>query len=177
VRECIKSLGLQNQRAKRLIQLSASYAANPPVPIPSGRRSRYFRDALLPDPADQHDANLALAVRNKACKPSGEDFSPVSHLPGSGKYAQDSYRIYCGGENEWRAVLPTDKELIRYLVRLCSGSPPACPRPQPLVAQKWRWAVDGVRWDPMRGVLGVADPEYIGELADDLVRFDPYRGA
>jgi methyl-CpG-binding domain protein 4 len=42
----------------------------------------------------------------------------ISHLPGSGPYALDSYRIYCGGPDAWRTVMPCDKELIRYIVRL-----------------------------------------------------------
>jgi methyl-CpG-binding domain protein 4 len=42
--------------------------------------------------------------------------TPVSHLPGSGPYALDSYRIYCGGPGAWRTVMPRDKELVRYIV-------------------------------------------------------------
>jgi methyl-CpG-binding domain protein 4 len=46
------------------------------------------------------------------------DHTPISHLPGSGPYALDSYRIYCGGPDAWRTVMPRDKELIRFIVRL-----------------------------------------------------------
>lgn len=46
------------------------------------------------------------------------DHTPISHLPGSGPYAIDSYRIYCGGPDAWRTVVPRDKELIRFIVRL-----------------------------------------------------------
>lgn len=41
----------------------------------------------------------------------------ISHLPGSGPYALDSYRIFCGAEDEWKVVAPADKELVKYLVR------------------------------------------------------------
>jgi hypothetical protein len=52
-------------------------------------------------------------------KPGSQDPStPISHLPGSGPYALDSYRIYCGGPDAWRTVVPRDKELIRFIVRL-----------------------------------------------------------
>jgi methyl-CpG-binding domain protein 4 len=46
------------------------------------------------------------------------DHTLISHLPGSGPYALDSYRIYCGGPDAWRTVVPCDKELIKYIVRL-----------------------------------------------------------
>jgi hypothetical protein len=39
----------------------------------------------------------------------------ISHLPGCGKYALDSYRIFCIGGGEWKSVLPDDKELKKYL--------------------------------------------------------------
>ncbi len=42
----------------------------------------------------------------------------ISRLPGSGPYALDSYRIYCGEPDAWRTVMPRDKELIRFIVRL-----------------------------------------------------------
>lgn len=41
---------------------------------------------------------------------------------------------------EWKKVMPLDKELRRYLI--------------------WRWARDGVRWDPERGVVGQLEREW-----------------
>jgi methyl-CpG-binding domain protein 4 len=41
----------------------------------------------------------------------------ISHYPGIGRYALDSYRIFCTASEEWKEVMPEDKELIRYLVR------------------------------------------------------------
>ena len=56
---------------------------------------------------------------DKPEQPGSQDPStPISHLPGSGPYALDSYRIYCGGPDAWRTVMPRDKELIRFIVRL-----------------------------------------------------------
>jgi methyl-CpG-binding domain protein 4 len=49
------------------------------------------------------------------------DHTLISQLPGSGPYALDSYRIYCGGPDAWRTVIPGDKELIRYIVRLLNS--------------------------------------------------------
>ncbi|KAI0031131.1 DNA glycosylase, partial [Vararia minispora EC-137] len=124
--DCIKCLGLGNQRAKRLVELSRMYLDHPPVPF-QGLECKNIRD-----------------------------FSPISHLPGSGQYAIDSYRIYCGGEDEWRDVRPKDKELIRYL--------------------KWRWALEGLHWTPEEGVIGSAEPSYLDGLVEQLILFDPYKG-
>ncbi|EIN09422.1 DNA glycosylase [Punctularia strigosozonata HHB-11173 SS5] len=106
----IKTLGLQSMRAKRLIQLSEMYLAAPP------------------DPSILHKSrNYPVAT-------------PVSHLPGSGRYALDSYRIFCNPGIDWMNVMPTDKELIKYI--------------------RWKWATVGRRWDPDRGPWGYADLEY-----------------
>ncbi|KAF8473751.1 DNA glycosylase [Russula ochroleuca] len=82
------------------------------------------------------------------------DHTPISHLPGSGPYALDSYRIYCGGPDAWRTVMPRDKELIRFI--------------------KWRWAAHGVQWSPTFGVMGPASETYIEQLIHELVALDPY---
>lgn len=92
----IRSLGLQRTRACRLILLSKMYIEDPPTP-----------DNLRPS---------QFKVNSVIYKPT-----PVSHLPGSGAYALDSYRIFHAGPGndaeEWKSVMPSDKELIRYLVR------------------------------------------------------------
>lgn len=82
-------LGLSNIRAKRLIDLSRECIMHPPCP----------------------------GVLHKS-RAKGEPPTPISHLPGVGKYAIDSYRIFCAGRNEWKKVRPTDKPLCRYLVSL-----------------------------------------------------------
>jgi hypothetical protein len=73
-------------RARRLVELSQSYLSDPP----SSDHLRLSRGYPLS--------------------------TPVSHLPGCGPYALDSYRIFCGAPDEWKVVRPADKELIRYLV-------------------------------------------------------------
>lgn len=59
----------------------------------------------------------AIEVRKVRYPPT-----PVSHVPGCGPYALDSYRIFCGGAEEWKRVRPTDKELTKYLVSSQNGS-------------------------------------------------------
>lgn len=86
-------LGLSNMRARRLIALSKMYLEYPPDP--------------------------RLVYKSKVPKDKGtSDYPPthISHYPGSGKYALDSYRIFCMGKGEWKKVCSDDKELRRYLV-------------------------------------------------------------
>ncbi|BFZ65489.1 hypothetical protein YB2330_006662 [Saitoella coloradoensis] len=54
----------------------------------------------------------------------------IAHLYGMGPYAFDCWRIFCEKSSieSWRLVRPTDKELRKYL--------------------RWRWAKEGVDWDP-----------------------------
>ncbi|KAF8587269.1 DNA glycosylase [Ramaria rubella] len=85
--ELLRPLGLQNVRAHRIIKLSAMYLVDPPSPD----RPRRSRVPHYPP-------------------------TPISHLPGCGRYALDSYRIFCSPDDEWVNVMPTDKELIKYLV-------------------------------------------------------------
>lgn len=63
-------------------------------------------------------AYLCLYAHHDHSQEPYPDHTLISHLPGSGPYALDSYRIYCGGPDAWRTVIPSDKELIRYIVRL-----------------------------------------------------------
>lgn len=101
----IHCLGTHNLRAKRLIKMSRMYLHDKPSPY-DPRRSR----ATLP-PGTPGGKRVRYPD------------TPISHLPGIGVYALDSYRIFCyerdyPGSQEWKEVMPTDKELIRYLVRL-----------------------------------------------------------
>ncbi|EPQ56775.1 DNA glycosylase [Gloeophyllum trabeum ATCC 11539] len=123
--ELITPLGLQRQRAKRIIKLSNAYLKDPPLP------------GVL------HRSKVAGAS-TAACSGASEDSwslpatryppTPISHLPGAGPYALDSYRIFCARDDEWKSVRPSDKELIKYL--------------------KWKWAVTSFDlWEPESGVL------------------------
>ena len=96
----IQSLGTQNIRSRRLINMSMAYLHDPPA-LPDLRPSQ----PRLPSPV----------------KSRRYPATPISHLPGTGPYALDSYRIFCTVchdplSQEWKYVLPSDKELVRYLV-------------------------------------------------------------
>jgi len=97
----IRHLGTQCVRSRRLILLSKAYLQEPPS-IYDLRSS---------------SANKTRSLSATTAYPA----TPISHLPGTGRYALDSYRIFCTqkhdlNSDEWKTVLPTDKELVRYLV-------------------------------------------------------------
>ena len=142
--DVIQHLGLQNQRAKKCIALATEWLRNPPVKGKRYRRLHYpnkndGKDISVKEgPIDDDDQRVAYEV---------------SHLPGIGDYAIDSWRIFCRDElrglstglpsvintetkreelrKEWAKVLPKDKELRAYL--------------------RWRWLRLGYEWDPLTG--------------------------
>jgi hypothetical protein len=69
---------------------------------------------ILETPPQDH-----IVYKSRARESDGAPYPPtaISHLPGCGKYALDSYRIFCMGGEEWKHVMPEDKELNKYLVR------------------------------------------------------------
>ncbi|KAF8167967.1 DNA glycosylase [Crassisporium funariophilum] len=124
----IRHLGTQTIRAKRLILLSQSYMQEPP----SIYDLRFSKSAKTYSPSALKPSELQLRTKTKY------PATPISHLPGTGPYALDSYRIFCTvhddpTSDEWKMVVPTDKELIRYL--------------------KWKWAyVENKEWTPSGGI-------------------------
>ena len=101
----IRHLGTQSVRSRRLILLSRAYLQDPPS----------IYDLRSPKRTKMNSPSNPL--RNTTAYPA----TPISHLPGTGRYALDSYRIFCTqrhglNSEEWKTVLPTDKELVRYLV-------------------------------------------------------------
>jgi len=145
-----QNLGLQNQRGKRVVALAKAWVVDPP------RKGRRWRRRGYPGLGDGRDV--------KACEepiPDEQEDSRVAweigHLPGVGRYALDSWRIFCRDrlrgvempvveyvspfseargvveepQGEWTHVLPTDKELRAYL--------------------RWRWLRHGWEWDPTTG--------------------------
>jgi len=120
--QILNPLGLQNVRAKTLIEMSQMWIKFPP-------KSRIFYPSRV---------NV-----------KGYPRTPISHLPGCGKYALDSYRIFCGGRDEWKSVQPDDKELIKYVA--------------------WKWAVEEFKsWDPVNGVRGDLTREDMERLPERL---------
>ncbi|KAH3012107.1 hypothetical protein KXW60_009280 [Aspergillus fumigatus] len=138
----IHSLGFQNERARKCIDLAKTWLERPPT---KGRRYRRLhyprkmdgkdvgRDECIGD--DENDTRVAWEI---------------AHLPGVGPYSLDSWRIFCRDElrglakdwkgngaasadfePEWKSVLPQDKELRAYLT--------------------WMWLKEGWIWDRHTG--------------------------
>lgn len=82
-------LGLFRQRAKRLRLFSQQFVDSPPC------------SDVLYAPRDRQAAYLGP--------------TPVGHLAGVGRYALESWVIFCGGPDAWKRVRPSDKELKKYL--------------------------------------------------------------
>ncbi|KAI0349988.1 hypothetical protein OH77DRAFT_1149492 [Trametes cingulata] len=134
--EMIKDLGLGELRSSRLVALSRTYLADPPVP---GQLRRSRGKMLLP----AADGTGTTEVQYPP--------TPISHLPGCGPYALDSYRIFCAGGSEWKAVRPRDKELVKYL--------------------QWKWAIEEYRqWDPLLGPGHTIDLDYIRSMTASLAQ-------
>jgi methyl-CpG-binding domain protein 4 len=111
LRDHIRPLGTQNIRSQRLIEMSKVYYYDPPVEYDL-RPSRHL---VSPTKRSQKGGTKARRLTEK--------YPPtaISHLPGAGTYALDSYRIFCLSHQdplceEWKTVLPTDKELVLFLV-------------------------------------------------------------
>jgi len=134
----IHHLGTQCVRSRRLILLSRAYLQEPP----SNYDLRSSKSIKICSPSTH--------LRTTTAYPA----TPISHLPGTGRYALDSYRIFCTQQNdfnseEWKTVLPTDKELVRYL--------------------RWKWAYcESKAWSPKEGVLGGVDVPYLATLIHEL---------
>jgi len=115
----LRPLGLYNKRAAWLKEMSQRYIDDPPTDIlhPSkcrleipGRLKIVLPTYVNPRKRKNHGSPKRARKTTIPYPPT-----PVSHYPGVGRYALDSYRIFCMSD-EWKQVMPEDKELIRYLV-------------------------------------------------------------
>ena len=125
-------LGLQNQRAKRVVNMAKAWRDHPP------QKGVRYRCLNYPCPGDGKN------VKPNECIDDGDERVgwEIAHIPGVGAYAFDSWRIFCRDElrgfeeieeldGEWTRVVPLDKELRAYL--------------------RWRWLKNGWVWDPLTG--------------------------
>ena len=157
LQDLIRPLGLHKVRAKRLTELSSTYVSDPPT-----------SDRLHPSRATYvYVKTVAATGRAGLVMTMKYPPTPISHLPGVGAYALDSYRIFCTPGEAWKHVLPTDKELIRWMVsdlvkllkqmKLNFGE------------QRWKWAFfERCRWEPDRGIVAPLDKDYLEALPDLL---------
>jgi len=156
IAEMIQHLGLQNSRAKTIVALANAWVSDPPQKDLRGRTLHYpfvgaGKDIKPGETLDDSD------VREGALE--------IAHLPGCGRYAFDSWRMFCrdvlrglaedydgkgapvGFQPEWMRVLPQDKELRAFL--------------------RWRWLKEGFVWDAETGEKEVADERTMTGARED----------
>jgi methyl-CpG-binding domain protein 4 len=119
----LQPLGLHTTRSKRLVHLSKLYLDDPPSPNTLRQSRPYVSSTHLPDPSPSPSFSLPTSPSSPSPvsptrKTQRNRYVPtsISHLPGAGAYALDSYRIFCMQPDEWKNVMPSDKVLIKYLV-------------------------------------------------------------
>ncbi|KAF2019147.1 DNA glycosylase [Aaosphaeria arxii CBS 175.79] len=130
----IGTLGLQNRRSEVLIKLAQAWLQAPPD------ASRRYAVKNYPKTGE----NLELADGELLGESDLRRGFEISHLPGVGPYAIDSYRIFYRDtlrgietsgdevvEPEWKRVVPADKDLRAYL--------------------EWRWREEGWNWNKVTG--------------------------
>ncbi|CAI6334560.1 unnamed protein product [Periconia digitata] len=126
IEHMIRRLGLQKERSARLVEMANVWIAAPPCPERRYQRHDY------PNQGDGRDVKKGVAIGLHSQYQGWE----IAHLPGVGKYALDSFRIFGrdrlrglhgipGVEPEWKRVVPEDKELGPFV--------------------EWMWAQEG--WD------------------------------
>ena len=162
--EIIQHLGLQNQRAKKCINLARVWCERLP------EKERRYRLLHYPNHGDGKDIRPDEVLDEDDERVAWE----VGQLPGIGAYAIDSWRIFCRDElrglphglpesmtekdkeaelqKEWTRVVPTDKELRAYL--------------------RWRWLRNGWVWDPLTGKREVASEEAMREAGQGGVIYE-----
>jgi methyl-CpG-binding domain protein 4 len=115
--------------------MAREWLANPPVPDEGIVKYNYPPKDTMPFP---------IKGREPCGVPQKLSWE-ISHIPGVGAYALDSWRIFCrdrlrgapegrGAEEEWKRVVPKDKELRAYC--------------------RWRWAQTGERWEEVGDAWG-----------------------
>jgi len=168
-----QNLGLQNQRGRRVVALAKAWVEDEP------RRGRRWRRRGYPRGRDGRDI--------KACEepiPDEEDDSRVAweigHLPGVGRYALDSWRMFC--RDRLRGV---ERGMGDYGSPFCEDQqPPSSTNQQRQAAPqepsgewtlvlptdkelraylRWRWLRHGWEWDAVTGERRRASEKVIRE--------------
>lgn len=131
----LQPLGLQNIRADRLIRMATVWVADPPTLGKVVKKSNYPPRGTKPFSFPRSSKSAAQMPELGVDK---DYLWEIAHLPGVGAYALDSWRIFCrdefrrtGGEfieeEEWKSVVPMDKELRAYI--------------------KWKWAKEDIKME------------------------------
>ncbi|GKT98720.1 hypothetical protein FLAG1_00387 [Fusarium langsethiae] len=166
--EMIRHLGLANHRVALIQKYARGFLDDPPAAGKLCRVKKYdCRDVVFPSVSGDY----ALSQDNGG----NQDLEAweIGHLT-QGKYAIDSWRIFCRDEllgraedwmgkgrepefqPEWMRVRPDDKELRAYL--------------------RWMWMKEGWEWDPITGDRTVLREEMRNAVNEGRVEYDDRGG-
>ncbi|KAH6689167.1 methyl-CpG-binding domain-containing protein 4 [Plectosphaerella plurivora] len=164
LKEMIQHLGLVSNRTTMMQKYAKGWIENPPTPGVRHRVKGYDkRDA---------DGGLDTGQEASAAEEPDEEWE-IGHLT-RGKYALDSWRIFCRDEllgraqdwngkgappefqPEWMRTRPNDKEL-----RACL---------------RWMWMKEGWEWDPVTGEKSALRPEMAAAVNEHRVEYDDTGG-
>jgi hypothetical protein len=166
--EMIRHLGLANHRVALIQKYARGFLDNPPAAGKLCRVKKYdCRDVEFPSVSGDYASS--------GDKSDDQDLEAweIGHLT-QGKYAIDSWRIFCRDEllgraedwkgkgrepefqPEWMRVRPDDKELRAYL--------------------RWMWMKEGWEWDPITGDRTVLREELRNAVNEGRVEYDDRGG-
>jgi hypothetical protein len=167
----IRHLGLSLVRVFFMQKYARGFLENPPKPTVRYRVKNYDHRDVDPSRAlSINDDSLAHTYEGDA---DDHDAWEIGHLT-QGKYAIDSWRIFCrdqllgraldwngSGQEpefqpEWMRVMPHDKELRAYL--------------------RWMWMREGWEWDPVTGERSVLREEMRRAVNEGRVEYDDCGG-
>ena len=165
----IEHLGLGRNRLSFIQKYANAFLHQPPVAGVCYKVSNYHPREVNSSATEFVDNGNCQVNLNQANLQTWE----IGHMT-QGKYALDSWRIFCRDEllgraqdcngagrepefqPEWMRVLPTDKELRAYL--------------------RWMWMREGWEWDPVTGDRTVLRPNLERAVNDGLVEYDETGG-
>ncbi|OTA07489.1 hypothetical protein A9Z42_0083630 [Trichoderma parareesei] len=169
----IRHLGLSNVRLAYILRYATAFMQQPPTPGACYRVKNYDKRAVSPPPYRYINGDDAQEDMEPPCSSDGGDEDleawEIGHMT-QGKYAIDSWRIFCRDEllgraedwngkgrepefqPEWMRVRPADKEL-----RACL---------------RWMWMREGWEWDPATGERTVLREEMRRAVNEGRVEYD-----
>ncbi|KAF4472715.1 5-methylcytosine G T mismatch-specific DNA glycosylase [Fusarium albosuccineum] len=167
----IRHLGLSAHRVALMQKYARGFLTNPPRAGKTYKVKNYDRRDFDPSAVFLQDINHSTSSSEE----DGDDTDAweIGHLT-KGKYAIDSWRIFCrdqllgratdwngGGQipefqPEWMRVRPSDKELRAYL--------------------RWMWMKEGWEWDPVSGEHYVLREELQRAVNEGRVEYDDTGG-
>ncbi|KAL7946414.1 hypothetical protein V8C42DRAFT_36168 [Trichoderma barbatum] len=170
--DMIRHLGLSNVRLAYILRYAAAFIHQPPRPGVCYRVKNYDKRAISPPPRDLSSGDSQDLEMSQLPSDGGDqdlEAWEIGHMT-QGKYAIDSWRIFCRDEllgraedwngkgregefqPEWMRVKPADKEL-----RACL---------------RWMWMREGWEWDPTTGERMVLREEMRRAVNEGRVEYD-----